>query len=362
MNWRKGLFHFALLGAIIFDCSATCAETENEPALPWLSPLLLNQSLHTTTTYCHGEYNKIIIESGQQGESYKIVLEPLSTTPIPATGTRVGNSLLLQATVENFTLSYSFTLVNDEKNIQGQIVLTDGPQSYTWNEWGEQGDCPTVEVAAGGVPQFISTDFVNLNTIQDISLFRSAAGHDYSDRFESCRSMKHYYSPPLSLRTNGTVPIFSPVAGKIVHLETEEENFVDDGATNQRIVIQPDDQPAILIILFHVDLLDPPLTAGTSLSAGQHLGHARLVRNSGPPSHNFDIALHANTNTGIRYVSYIEAMTHALFTGYTNWGGGAASRDDFIISEGERNADPLTCSDQTFTSFGSLPSWYYNLP
>lgn len=230
-----------------------------------------------------------------------------------------------------------------------------------------RGACPTIDVAADGVPQFIGSDFVNLSEIQDISLFRSAAGHDYSDEFESCRSMKHYYSPPPEMRTNGAVSIFSPVAGRIVHLETEEENFIDDGATNQKIVIRPDDQPAILILLFHVDLLvldpDPPLTVGTSLSAGQHLGYGRLLRNSSlVPSHDFDIALHANTSTGIRYVSYIEAMTNSLFNDYAIWGKEDASRDDFIISETARNADPLTCGGQTFTSPGSLPSWYSNLP
>ncbi len=360
MNLRIFIFHLVAFVVLMFDCNLTFAEKDK--TLPGMQSLLLRQSPLTTTTYCHGEFNKIIIESGKEGESYKIVLRVLSSAPVPAIGTRVGNTLSLKATIQDFTLSYSFTLLNDDQNITGKIVLTDGNQGYTWNEWGVRGSCPTNDVAADGVPQFINSDFVSLSEIEDISLFRSAAGHDYSDEFESCRSMKHYYSPPLAIRTNDTVSIFSPVTGRIAHLDTEEENFLDDGKTNQKIVIWPDNQPAIMILLFHVDLLDPTLTVGFSLSAGQHLGYGRLVRNSGPPSHDFDIALHANTSTGIRYVSYFEAMTNALFNGYAIWGGGTALRQNFIISETARNADPLTCSGETFTSSGSLPSWYYNLP
>jgi hypothetical protein len=360
MSWQKILCSLLVCTGIIANSSITFAE--KDAALPSMLPLLLGQANSTQTRYCHGEHNEIIIESGKDSENYNVILKPLSPAPVAATGTRVGDTLTLSATVEGFTLSYLFTFLNHEQNIQGQIQLSSGEQTYTWNEWGVQGSCPTVDVVADGVPQFIGTDFVSLAQIQNISLFRSAAGHDYSDGFETCRSMKHYFSPPPAMRSNNTVSVFSPVAGTIVHLETEEENFIDDGMTNQRLIISPQTQPGILIVLFHVDLLQPPLQVGASVSAGQQLGHARLVRNNGPPSHNFDIALHANTTAGVRYISYFEAMSDSLFSSYAVWGGGSAARDDFIISKEQRDADPLTCDDGTFIDSGSLSSWYYNLP
>jgi len=316
-----------------------------------------------TTTYCHGEFNRIIIESGEDTEIYKIVFAVLSPNPQPADGTRIGNTLTLNAAIQGFDLTYTFTFRDNDQYIDGQILIAKDSQSYIWNEWGVMGICPTVDIESDGVPHFIDSDFVDLNQVQDISLFRSAAGHDYSDGFETCRSMKHYFSPPPAKRKNGTVSIFSPVSGRIVHLDTEEENFIDDGVTNQKVIIQPDDQPALLITLFHVDLLDPTLVVGTHLSAGQHIGFGRLIRNGGQlPSHDFDIALDANTYDGIRYISYFDAMTDALFNNYAAWGSGPALWNGFIISEAERDADILTCIDGTFTSTGSLPSWYYELP
>ena len=316
-----------------------------------------------TTTYCHGEFNRLIIESGEGTETYKIVFAILDPAPQPADGKRIGNTLTLNATIQGFDLSYAFIFRDNYQQIDGQILIEKDSQSYIWNEWGVVGTCPTVDIESNGVPQFINSDFVDLNQIENISLFRSAAGHDYSDGFETCRSMKHYFSPPLAERINDTVSIFSPVAGRIVHLDTEEENFIDDGVTNQKVIIQPYDQPALLIILFHVDLLDPTIVVGTHLSAGQHIGFGRLIRNGSQlPSHDFDIALNANTHDGIRYISYFDAMTDSLFNDYAVWGSKLSLWDSFTISEAERDADPLTCIDETFTSNGSLPSWYYDLP
>ena len=64
-----------------------------------------------------------------------------------------------------------------------------------------------------GVPQFINTNFIDLSEVNQLTKFRSDAGHDYSDllefgaegvpdpnalynRKESCRSMKHYFYGP----------------------------------------------------------------------------------------------------------------------------------------------------------------------
>ena len=41
------------------------------------------------------------------------------------------------------------------------------------------------------IPQFVDVNYIELEKISKISKFRSGMGHDYSDDFESCRSMKH---------------------------------------------------------------------------------------------------------------------------------------------------------------------------
>ena len=99
------------------------------------------------------------------------------------------------------------------------------------------------------------------------------------------------------------------------------------------------------------------LVAGSTVTSGQQLGHARMD-NDGSVTHDFDIGAHINTLTGVRYVSYFELMDDAVFSGYSSFG---SNRSDFMITVAERDADPLTCDGETFTSFGSLWSWIFGL-
>jgi hypothetical protein len=328
----------------------------------------LNPAPSYSGTYCHGYYNKLIIDSVGGVENYTLVLGGSTGTHITmnATGLRVGDRLTLSANGGGYNISYDFTFLNNANNLSGQITGSDGVNTFVWNEYGTKGDCPTIDIA-GGAPKFVSTDFVNLaNDISDISLFRSASGHDYSDSFESCRSMKHYFSPPIAKRVDNTVPIYSPINGKIVHLEMSNRTgaafLPDDGVTNQAIYIRSSNQPGLSIKLFHIDISDPALVPGADLVAGQQIGFANMIDPTLGPVHSFDISVEANTPTGIRFISYFDIMTDTLFNNYITWGGGGITRNDFIISQAARDADPLTCAGETFTSFGTLPSWYYNLP
>src|SRR5690349_9084225 len=63
-------------------------------------------------------------------------------------------------------------------------------------------------------PKFVRFNYIDPDSIEQISLFRSGIGHDYSDDFESCRSMKHYFMPKVQTWAN--VKIFSPVDGTVV--------------------------------------------------------------------------------------------------------------------------------------------------
>jgi hypothetical protein len=81
--------------------------------------------------------------------------------------------------------------------------------------------CSTYDVDKNGVPKFMGADYIDLSSIVKISKFRSAAGHDFSDSFESCRSMKHYFWPaggdPGEEHDPSwtTVEIYSPCDGTI---------------------------------------------------------------------------------------------------------------------------------------------------
>src|SRR5690242_2225547 len=108
---------------------------------------------------------------------------------------------------------------------------------------------PEYDVERLGVPRFVATNYIDPASLSRISLFRSHDGHDYSDGFESCRSMKHYLKYPTASDV-----IRSPVPGVV-------RNVVDEWAGSQ-IHIASIDRPAFTFIIFHVTLA-APLPAGT---------------------------------------------------------------------------------------------------
>ena len=75
-------------------------------------------------------------------------------------------------------------------------------------------------------------------------------------------------------------------------------------------------------------------------------------------AHDFDIAIHVHTADGLRYRSYFDLLTDDVFSRYSGYG---SYPDDFIITEAQRNSDPLTCEGETFTTKGSLPSWIFDI-
>ena len=311
------------------------------------------------TTYCHGAFNKLFITNDDGLETYEVVVQELDAARTEAIGARNDNSLSLEATIDDFSFSYDFAIADDESTITAKVDVAFGNKTIEINEYGTLGDCTENEGGISALPKVVANDFTNVGGfIEDISYFRSSAGHDYSDSFESCRSMKHYFSPREEERKNSNVPVFSPYAGTIVQLNTEEgKNFEDDGKTNQRTIVRSSTNPAVLAVIFHVDFDSDGLAAGSTVEAGQQLGYARMER-KGSVGHDFDIAMHLNTEEGVHYVSYFDLLDDDVFSGYNGFGN---NRSDFIITESQRDADPLSCDGETFTSEGSLSRWIFNI-
>jgi hypothetical protein len=197
----------------------------------------------------------------------------------------------------------------------------------------------TYDVDANGIPEFVTADYIELGKISRISKFRSGRGHDYSDDFESCRSMKHYFKPKDDIDWS-TIKIFSPAKGTISQISND--------TWGQQVKIKSEQYPAFYFIIFHVNLTNP-LNAGDIVTAGQQLGtHVGSQTES-------DIAVGVNTPNGWKLVSYFNVMTDSLFQGYKD--RGLSLRTDAIISKAARDADPLTCSGETFVTSGNLENW-----
>ena len=199
------------------------------------------------------------------------------------------------------------------------------------------------------IPQFIESNYLDLNKIDSISKFRSGMGHDYSDDFESCRSMKHYFSP--NVEDYSQIEIFSPADGVVVSMV--ESNGI-------RINIKSSEYPEYQFIIFHINPL-PDLEIGDTVSAGEQIGnHINNTTIS-------DIAVQRFVlHDGIfkrQLLSYFEVMTDEHFN--ANYlGPEIISRSDLIINLTERDANPLLCEGEEFIGethtdggYGSISNW-----
>lgn len=193
---------------------------------------------------------------------------------------------------------------------------------------------------ASPLPALIEANYIDVSRIAAVSRFRSSIGHDYSDDYERCRSMKHYFLP----RGNGadwdSIRIVAPVSGRV-------ERVIQEWAGSQ-LHIRSRAHPAFTVILFHVTL-DGAWAVGDSVSAGQHLGmHIGKQTMS-------DVAVLAATSGGRAYVSYMQALPAVLLEPFAQrTSAGAAA---FVIARGERDASPMTCLGETFLGTDTLSQW-----
>jgi len=193
--------------------------------------------------------------------------------------------------------------------------------------------------ATQGIPKFVTHQYLDLDSIGRISRFRSGEGHSYTDDFERCRSMKHYFDP----RTAGiasSIRVYSPVTGTVAEARPEW--------TGTQVRITPTEYPAFQIILFHVNV-SIPLDTGTPLVAGQQIGYHVGSQTMS------DVAVGVGTAAGFQLVSWFEVLIDTALEPYRARGISAAS--DVIISRPDRDSQPLSCSGEQFGDKGTIPNW-----
>jgi hypothetical protein len=198
----------------------------------------------------------------------------------------------------------------------------------------------TYDLATLGPPHVLPANYIDLSKIGRISRFRSTVGHSYTDGSETCRSMKHYYEPKATVDWT-TVDVYAPAAGSILGIATDGWGY--------RVRMIPRDLPVLQIQIFHVDV-DSGIVKDMWIEAGDHLGHHASASTFS------DIAMSIGPKEGGTLISYFDAMTDAVFAEYQ--GRGVASREAAIITEAERDADPVPCvGEEQFTVHGTLPDW-----
>jgi len=194
------------------------------------------------------------------------------------------------------------------------------------------------DIDSQGIPEFVSTNYIELDKIYRISKFRSSVGHDYSDAFESCRSMKHYFEPKPEVNW-ASITIHSPIGGEITRVEEEW--------AGTKLEIQSEQYLAFRFQIFHIKTT-------RTFTVGEHVSEGDLLGTHIGPETMSDISVIVNdpTRQG-RMVSWFETITDDLFTQYIQ--RGATSRDDFIISKELRDANPIDCNN--FGANDPLENW-----
>ncbi|HUQ65566.1 MAG TPA: hypothetical protein VM101_05405 [Flavitalea sp.] len=239
-----------------------------------------------------------------------------------------------------FTTVLFFGCTKNEQPINPQQIPQD---TIPDNDFPEEA---TFDLDASAVPKFVRFNYIEKDSIMKVSMFRSGIGHDYSDDFESCRSMKHYFMP------RGTdwsaIKIYSPVDGTVI-------SRFDEWAGSQ-LHIRSKEYPAFTFRIFHVKA-DPSIVVGSELTAGQAIG----THISNETMSDIAVAVktpadgpkdHSSIEKGLRLISFFQVMTDSLFNTY-----GTGSRNNFIIDENSRNNDPIECNGEAFSSSGTLENW-----
>lgn len=209
-----------------------------------------------------------------------------------------------------------------------------------------------VKVDVNNPPKFVQADFIDLSKIYSISKYRSGEGHDFSGNGETCRSMKHYFTPQIDVtikpekdadgrtlppKPDGVhdIDIFSPVDGKITDITSERTPI------GEQIYIEPTSAKGFTMRLFHIYKIDG-VKKGMSVKAGQKIGVISGYSAT-------DISVEGGR---YQFVSYFQVMPDTIFANYQK--RGVTSRDDLIISKAYRDAHPIPCnqddkSDQAFS-------------
>lgn len=196
------------------------------------------------------------------------------------------------------------------------------------------------DIDKSGIPRFVESNYIELNKICRISKFRSSVGHDYSDAFEHCRSMKHYFEPRGDIDWSA-VKIFSPVTGSITRIDVEW--------AGTKIEIASDDYPAFRFSIFHIYTLEQ-YNLGDKVVVGEQLG----THIGSQTTSDISIIVNDPTRQG-KMISFFEVMTNELFNQYFN--RGVSKREDMIISQTIRDANPILCNGDTFISSDTLENW-----
>ena len=233
---------------------------------------------------------------------------------------------------------------------QCEASLKNDPKFGSSNE-GRGGGNYVPNFDPANIPQVAVANFTELDKFSRISKIRSGVGHDFSvgtseydPTHANCKSMKHYFMPmgvPLKMELYNTphafewmsIKMFAPVDGTIKEVYYSENSY----GTEARFGIESSEYPGYTFRFFHI-ALDPKLTDGSSVQAGQQIGTIGEENTWG------EIAVQVQVSVSEVYlISFLQVASDNVLQEYKS--RGVKSAADVIVTREQRDANPLACDD-----------------
>lgn len=355
----------------------------------------------------------VMLLAGCGGASEPTLVAPTATPVLPTpTSTRIPTPMAAPSPIATATPTAALVPATPTPTPTAAVATT----AETAQRFGASGLIADLESwSTIELPYFITASHVDLADIALVSKFRSTAGHDFSDSFETCCSMKHYFHSIDYYAMRFTQPIYSMVDGVVFYLQggtgsgpagasyLDEERGYEAMSGKKppadyrdwSIFIRPDNAPNVWVQHMHVNPLDeiveavPPVTdlnlmrgvakpapIGYRVQAGDLIAHGlgeiivkRYLDGAGFPSpcNSGDARKSHGNRPGCRDTvqlhSIFEFMTDSVLAEYQKLAAEAEliSRADFIITAEQRAANPMKCDGENFTETASLTSDRVNL-
>ena len=186
---------------------------------------------------------------------------------------------------------------------------------------------------------YIVADPVDLTQIEDISKYRSCAGHDrsgwsFEQTLETDRSMKHYFFPvPAFQGTTDKVKMFAPFDGAVTAISLEKDKVGGRPHNGNGITLSPDLDKNAFFGFGHIYFVHD-FKVGDRVKAGDLLGYAAL----GDKGNDFDLDLMGPQQGPTEILgSIFDHMSPKVLADFAAVG---VTPQNVIITQADRDASP----------------------
>lgn len=269
-----------------------------------------------------------------------------------------------QISTEEGTANFDLTLTISESDhtLSGLFNVLDPQGSILFNSSlkAKKGSC-TFELSPDDIGSIIGQPYltnlhVELDKIEKVSRYRSAAGHNFIDYSgESCVNLKHYFQTfdegiePPSSQLPSSLLYFAPANGTIVNIGQARPS---QDATDYEIDIRLEANENIIVRLFHLTP-ESGIEVGTTVTSGQQIGRA-------PTAHldSGDFAVYVLTNQGYRHISMFEIMSNEILGEFEARGVDSNWKQDLYYETTDQYPSQITCENGTFGNLRHPASRY----